>query len=376
MPDLTLKPVMLAKKEMADVLDNHLTMAMRKAEELHPELAGKTDGFLQSKQNQGMIIEAEKGLFAKQKLEAIKASQPFFNPQNIGGMFVGLATGHIGVTGGYLAGRLLGAPVGDAIMSPLVSAAYRSGLSSRIAGIAQKSSSELRNGVSKFFQESKKRAPAAASKPIKERLTRDKYQNAYDAVVHLSSQEQAAKIQKSASEIAEIFPTLGNQSMKSYYAAQQYLAAARPPNDIQGMSLVKAPKAAGMSLAEHEYFDKMTAVLDPKSVIKSLSDGTLTHSQVDAVKAVYPEMYGEVVDSVKTHIANLRESGKTMPYNKVIQLGILLGQPMDPTQEPDMVRAFQDSYAPPPDKGGRPKGSTSSSDTDTASETKTEQLEK
>lgn len=364
--------------EYYKVVNRNLEESMAAAEKLKPELAGKTEQFIGAKQSQAMLSEAKKGLREQIKADKMSDKKPMFSVQNIIGMGVGLTTGHTGVTAAFAGGRLAGAAgIGRAIKDPIMEAAYKSQMGARIAQSSMDSSSSMRKAVSGFFSATKKAAPMMAAREVKNRINRESYKDMYDVTLHLSSQAQAQKVSQNAQQMAAMYPKMAQTSVATYTNAVQYLNAARPPTDVAGMSLVKSPKAAGLSMAEHEYFNKMSVVTNPRVVVDALTDGTLTSSHVDALKAVYPAMYDELTSNVRDNIQQAREAGKTMPYNKVIQLGILLGAPMDPTQEPDMVRAFQASYAPPPDKGGRPKGSTSQDVNEpTGYETKSEQLEK
>lgn len=366
--------VTAAKIIQREAAYNHLLNKLDEAAKTFPEdLAAPVKQFRESKVMLASLAEGQQGL---RQLIAKGKANPLFNMQNITGAGVGLLTGHVGITaaivGSKVAGSMLGAPAGRAAMSAI----YRSQVASKLASTASKESLNMSKAVSGFFNDTKKAGARVASKHSADKVTRESYQDKYDTALHLSSPVQAQNIAKESARLAEMYPGLARAHSDGYQRAVQYLAASRPPNNMAMESLVAAPKAAGLSMAEHEYYQKLSVVMQPKQVVSHLADGTITSAEVDAIKAVYPAIYKELTSTVQTHIAAQRASGKPMPYNKVIQLGILLGQPMDPTQEPDMVRAFQDSYAPPPDKGGRPKGSTSSSDTDTASETKTEQLEK
>jgi hypothetical protein len=76
----------------------------------------------------------------------------------------------------------------------------------------------------------------------------------------------------------------------------------------------------------------------------------MTREDVEALRAVYPRVYQEVVKRV---LADLGTVEKLPPYHERLSLGLLLGAPTDPSLEPDFIQSMQRGTQPPePQEGG------------------------
>lgn len=80
------------------------------------------------------------------------------------------------------------------------------------------------------------------------------------------------------------------------------------------------------------------AVDDPQSVVEDARRGALTPEAVDALRAVYPRIYGEIQGRV---MAELAERKTPLGYRQAQQISILLGQPADGSLSPGYLRATQ-----------------------------------
>ena len=112
----------------------------------------------------------------------------------------------------------------------------------------------------------------------------------------------------------------------------------------------KAPKASvyapGMpeimpSQTELNRFERyMRAVKDPTSVLDDALQGTLSTEGLEAVRAVYPDVYSHMQSSLADQINN----APNVPYNRKIQLSALLGQDMAGTLNPRLGMMAQSTY--------------------------------
>ena len=86
------------------------------------------------------------------------------------------------------------------------------------------------------------------------------------------------------------------------------------------------------------------AIEDPMSALEELQSGTLTRDHIEAIKAVYPRIYSDIV--AKT--MSLIETKPNLSYQKKIQLGILLDISTDETMDPSFILNRQAQYAQAP----------------------------
>lgn len=136
------------------------------------------------------------------------------------------------------------------------------------------------------------------------------------------------------------------------------------------------PKADGMfgkpgipSQEEQAKFNRyVDAVEDPAGVLKHLSSGRISSEEVEAIQAVYPDIYGQMRDHVMQELSG--REGKDVPYSKRVTLGLIFGIDAVPEATPDSVKQATATYAAQPQQ---PKGDSPSpgKSTPKASQTQT-----
>lgn len=122
------------------------------------------------------------------------------------------------------------------------------------------------------------------------------------------------------------------------------LASKLPPSRLDPYSLQPQlqPKTRASDTEISRFMRYAAAIDDPLVVLREAKSGTLTRDQVDAVKTVYPKLYEEMRVEVMRSVV---ETKKALPYDRRIQLGILLDIPTDKSLSPDFQRAIQATYA-------------------------------
>jgi hypothetical protein len=114
------------------------------------------------------------------------------------------------------------------------------------------------------------------------------------------------------------------------------------------LDMLKKPKMpSNYDMAKfHRY---LTAVDDPKSVVKSLENGKITHEGVEALQVVYPTLYAKLQEKV---IQQLQEGGDTLTYNKRVQLGSLFNVAADDSMLPENILGLQGNFGTPESQNG------------------------
>jgi len=84
-------------------------------------------------------------------------------------------------------------------------------------------------------------------------------------------------------------------------------------------------------------------VENPMSIVEDLESGTITREAAEALQIVYPRIFQQIQEKV---MDSLSSSEEVVPYNKRLQLGILLNIPTDESLQPEAIKGLQDNFIP------------------------------
>lgn len=93
------------------------------------------------------------------------------------------------------------------------------------------------------------------------------------------------------------------------------------------------------------------AVERPQSVAEDLAHGRVSYEGVEALRAVYPNLYDEMRGGVMRALAD--HTGR-ITYQQRVQLGVLFDVAAAPSLSPESVKVAQATYATPPAKSPGP----------------------
>lgn len=151
------------------------------------------------------------------------------------------------------------------------------------------------------------------------------------------------RVGNSLGPFANAAPKVTAMATETALRGLDYLATKLPPSRVDKFSLQPQLQSTRASDAEISKFMRTAqAVDDPLIVLQEAKNGTLTRDHVEAVKAVYPNLYAEMQTTVMRYVV---DSKQELPYDKRIQLGILLDIPTDKSLSPDFLRAVQATYS-------------------------------
>jgi hypothetical protein len=94
---------------------------------------------------------------------------------------------------------------------------------------------------------------------------------------------------------------------------------------------------------------RLDAIRDPRSVATALRDGSLGPEQVEAFAAAYPRRYAALQTQLLGELDDLADRGREPDFASRLRLSMLLGAPIEPTAAPEMIAAWQSTYAPAPE---------------------------
>lgn len=119
-------------------------------------------------------------------------------------------------------------------------------------------------------------------------------------------------------------------------AGMQFLAG-KMPRQKTAPGLINRPFVP--STQERAKFMRYAEVVEnPKKALQHLQNGTLSRENVEALRSVYPQFYKQLVNTASAQMA---KHGDKLPYNKKLQLGLLLGIPADSSMNPTFIQNMQ-----------------------------------
>lgn len=306
----------------------------------------------------------------------------YFNPQDArSSLWLG-ALGHPASGAALLISKAVGRAVTDAVEPFLAQRSYEMAIGAKAAGSVAAVRSKAKEAIGKFFNTGRneavagtdrsRRGEAAAfgrrdTKPAKPKeFTREDFDKAQETVSQLLSAQHARTVQSFAESLAATgHPELGQEIMNSYQRAAQYVAynqkKERPPT-----TLTKQPKSWGLDAQEWKTLRSLGIIGRPLSVLDKMQDGSLSIDEVKTLKYVYPDVHKVIVEEVSAAIFQAHQEGKTLPVDKVTQLGVALDSPIDFYLEPEFVASVQASMViPQQNPQGAPASSSASMGTET-----------
>lgn len=99
-----------------------------------------------------------------------------------------------------------------------------------------------------------------------------------------------------------------------------------------------------MDLSKFERY--LNAVQSPEFTLKQFAAGRMSSEAAEAIKIVYPNIFTQLQSKVMQQIGK----NPNMPYNKKLQLGLLLDIPTDESLLPENVMALQAQYHQAPNQ--------------------------
>ena len=100
------------------------------------------------------------------------------------------------------------------------------------------------------------------------------------------------------------------------------------------------------------YGDYVQAVMKPKIILKQMSEGNINPRTVEAIKAVYPKMYDDLLTQVTGQLMKPEKAS----FQARIQLGILFGIPSVKAMQPDYLARMAALKQPQQAQQQQPQG--------------------
>jgi len=221
----------------------------------------------------------------------------------------------------------------------------------------QKVSKNIGSSIAKFMSE-KTRAAAKptsfnilakstfAKKDLKKKPKdkKEAIQNLYTNLEELSGnpEKMLERITINTLRFSKAAPQTAAYIQQVATAASNFLQSKLPRQvSNRGALDILKPKYVPSSLEVAKFERYLEAIEEPLSILKDLETNSLTREKVEAVQAVYPQLYQQIQEKTMDALA---KQGEDVPYKKRIQLGILLDIPSDISLIPENIAALQRQF--------------------------------
>jgi hypothetical protein len=220
-----------------------------------------------------------------------------------------------------------------------------------------RNSARIKNSISKFFRTdfTKPAAPLAATILTGSPLAREvegefvggKPKTEEQAIKNIGNNLDKLQEDKTLMDKLLADPNLAMAAPQTYDKLRQLSSRAiaflntKMPRKTLGVNpfIKKSYPLSDQELYRIKRYLK--AIQSPLSVLEDLKQGVVSREGIEAVRFVYPTIYNEMTSAVYD---NLQKYGANMPYDKRLQLGIVMELPTDLSLERESIAKFQSFY--------------------------------
>lgn len=340
------------KRHLGDMADMYDTILRNDdvPDELVSQFEKARDG---ARRTLGTLNEAEQRLGRIGQFEAAsKAEGEYANFTGrlgtVGAMIGGFAAGPIGAAAGGAIGAAAGAAARP--VSMLRAMARMEAIANRSKGMVRDVREQTKSAVRTISKpRSERRVAATVAKAVSRAALksndrdeqRKRARNVERKLTDLQRDPMALAdaITYQTRGMAEQAPATSLALAQQVTKAVDFLRSKLPPASGTPNLLQPGLNERLWDAPTVDKFDRyLETISDPRQAIRELEKGTLSTESVEALKAVYPTLYGEMRVAVAEELA---QHGEEMPFDSVIQLSLL----MDIDGHPSMTPAYQNVLA-------------------------------
>jgi len=275
------------------------------------------------------------------------------------------AYGHPLTGAAMLGSKVVKNALAGAVEPAMTKFAYDSLIGAKAAAATSKVKERIGKALQATFSTPSKAASVEAVRRTKSTgNSRKDYETEVSKVENLLSANHQDRVRRYAAQVeSQGYPDLAKEIMESNQRASMYLMNNMPPRQgaKQAKSLTKVPISKGLEMKELQFKRLMKVHKDPLSVLDDLEAGKVSRDAVAALKYSFPAIHQEIVSQATRMVYEAKASGKTLPYGKVNQLGLVLDSPIHYSQEPYYISAVQTALTMPAPQGSQPQGQSHTS---------------
>jgi len=251
--------------------------------------------------------------------------------------------GGVGGVAGTLVGHpLVGAWVGEKLLSPVFSVLAKPFAEQAVNSEAMRSSVDfvanavkgdmtLNNSVKALFQTGeivpKYLMPDADSRKKLEK-----------SLAHMDNPQNAMQV---GGNIGHYMPAHGIAAASLAATAKNYLNSLKP-KQVPASPFDSVPPVDKVQLAK--YNRALDIAQQPLLILKYAKEGTLLPQDVQTIQAIYPGLHSALVNKLNSAMIEQKSAGKSIPYAQRVSLSMLMGStPLDSTMTPQNMQAVMHS---------------------------------
>jgi hypothetical protein len=164
------------------------------------------------------------------------------------------------------------------------------------------------------------------------KLSNEKYKNITDQVQNLANNPEALveHMSRKMGPLSTYAPTVAGMAHTVAAAATSFLASKVPQKPPTTPLQTQEEPSQSEIFNFSQYYN---AINNPTSILKSAKNGTLTQQQVEAVKAVYPRLFGEMQKAITEEVVSKKNANK-IPYQHKLMISMFTGHQSDSALSP------------------------------------------
>ena len=147
---------------------------------------------------------------------------------------------------------------------------------------------------------------------------------------------------------ADVAPKTSALVAQKMAGAVGYLHGQLPPEVNTRSPLTPQLSSKSSKAAQTAWLRKLDVYEDPLSVLDDMKKGRLHPDKADALKTMFPALYGDVQKAIAAEVADGASRGKEPNFKQRMQMGILFGVPTDAMLDPSFLQSQQALYQNPP----------------------------
>jgi hypothetical protein len=220
-----------------------------------------------------------------------------------------------------------------------------------------KASKSISNGIKGFFEGGVKAAKQATKATVRTSLMnsgfarnqgkeakdeKEAFKNVANNLIEyrVNPDKLALKIASNTMKVGYAAPNATKFAQVTLAKAVSFLYEKMPKDMKAGTDILGDRKFEPSSIELSKFKRYVQAVENPYSVMEDIEQGTVTREHIEALRTVYPAIYRQIQDKTMEFVAEQ----PTLPYNKKVQLGILLAVPTDASLAPQSVVSLQNTF--------------------------------
>ncbi len=162
--------------------------------------------------------------------------------------------------------------------------------------------------------------------------SRDKVQKSLDHV-----EKSPDNMMQVGGKLGHYLPDHGSAASQMATIAQRYLDGLKPKPSIMGpLDNPIPPDKAAMA----KYIRQLDIAQQPLLILQHVKDGTLQAQDVATLNTIYPGLHSKIVNKVTDEMIQAKAEGQHINYSQRMSLGLLMGTPLDATQNAASMQAI------------------------------------